>query len=314
MEYPVKFRNLNGKELFGILHAPEDNNIRGARVGVNLLNPGIKYRVAPHRLNVKIARMLCKAGLPVFRFDPEGIGDSEGELTAGKGMPEVWGDIQRGRFVRDVLESNQHFKDICGLKKIILMGNCGGAVTAALAAPNDESVDGLILIDLPVMMIGSDYSYSDKIIDNKEVIDYLFTEYVKNLFRISSWKNMLRGRTDIRAIKKVMKSKGLKMLSFLILKEETCNEIIDDPRVHKALFHSINIMMKKEIKMLFIAAGGDIGTDSFNHYFKKYLGNRKYNSVDIHTVEGANHIYTLHEWQEDLMNKISWWISEKYTE
>lgn len=311
MEHPIKFVNNNGKELFGILHTPDNNGIKSEKVGVNLLNPGIKYRVAPHRLNVKISRMLCKSGLSVFRFDPEGIGDSEGELYAGQNIYEVWGDIQRGRFVNDVLKSNQQFKLKCGINKIILIGNCGGAVTAALAASIDDSVDGLILIDLPVMKIGLDYSYADRIINNKKVINYLLLEYVKSMFNLNSWINFMRGKTEIRALKKVIK---LKMSLLLNVNVEHSDDMIDNQKVNKDLLKTFDILINKKKKILFINASNDIGTESFNVYFKeKYLCKIKYNMVDIHTVEGANHIYTMYEWQEDLMNKISWWISEQYT-
>ena len=70
MEEPITITNKNGKKLFGILHTPETTVPGRTRVGVNLLNPGIKYRVAPHRMNVKLARKLCSQGYYVLRFDP----------------------------------------------------------------------------------------------------------------------------------------------------------------------------------------------------------------------------------------------------
>ena len=55
----IFFKNRNGAKLSGIVHIPEQTLFRGKRIGINLLNPGIKYRVAPNRLNVKLARKLC---------------------------------------------------------------------------------------------------------------------------------------------------------------------------------------------------------------------------------------------------------------
>src|SRR3569832_1787566 len=81
LEKAVSFRNKKGQLLFGVLHLPETPK-PGPRIGINILNPGLKNRVAPNRINVKMARLLCESGVYVFRFDPFGIGDSDGELAA----------------------------------------------------------------------------------------------------------------------------------------------------------------------------------------------------------------------------------------
>ena len=86
----------NGHRLMGILHMPEDR-VRRNR-GINLLSPGLKNRVAPNRMNVKMARILCEKGFPVLRFDPHGIGDSEGEIVRGeRPVMNLWGLIREGR-------------------------------------------------------------------------------------------------------------------------------------------------------------------------------------------------------------------------
>ena len=75
---PVIFPNAAGQRLFGMLHSPAVN--RAKDMAVLLLSPGIKGRIAPHRLYIKLARQLCDAGFTVVRFDFYGLGDAEGEL------------------------------------------------------------------------------------------------------------------------------------------------------------------------------------------------------------------------------------------
>ena len=82
MEECVTFHNPRGERLFGIVHHPEPAAGAGRPwpVAAICLNTGMQYRTIWHRLNVKIARRLCEAGVPVLRFDTHGIGDSEGEF------------------------------------------------------------------------------------------------------------------------------------------------------------------------------------------------------------------------------------------
>ncbi|MDY6894516.1 MAG: alpha/beta hydrolase, partial [Thermotogota bacterium] len=181
MEETIEFKNKKGESLFGIMHVPDDASFNAKKIGINLLNPGIKSRVAPNRLNVKIARRLCKEGFYVLRFDPSGIGDSAGEISSGKKV-EVWGKIQRGLFVDDTKTSNDFFVNNYGIKDLILIGNCGGAITAILTAAIDKRVGNLVLIDVPVILIGPDYSFADGIIKNTELVDKFFGLYLKKIF------------------------------------------------------------------------------------------------------------------------------------
>ena len=140
MEQAITFNSRKGEKLFGIVHIPEKVMPGDRRVGINLLNPGIKYRVAPNRLNVKIARRLCQKGFYVLRFDPSGIGDSEGDLADGILVADIWEKIQTGLFVPDTIAANTLFVEEYGIEELILMGNCGGAITSLLTAKEDLRV------------------------------------------------------------------------------------------------------------------------------------------------------------------------------
>ncbi len=89
---PVFFDNRNKLRLFGILHRPEG---AGKDVCIIILSPGIKSRVAPHRLYIKMAESFCEMGYCVLRFDPHGIGDSEGEIEE-RMSADFYGSVQVG--------------------------------------------------------------------------------------------------------------------------------------------------------------------------------------------------------------------------
>ncbi|TAK87061.1 MAG: hypothetical protein EPO12_01625, partial [Aquabacterium sp.] len=62
----------------GILTLPDSP----AASAVILLPAGLKYHVGPHGLNVQLARSLAAAGHLALRFDPLGVGESDGALPA----------------------------------------------------------------------------------------------------------------------------------------------------------------------------------------------------------------------------------------
>jgi len=96
----VTFRNRDGFRLFGILHQPDRPREPG--LGILLLSPGVKMRVAPHRLYNKMAAGLAALGYPVLRFDFHGLGDSEGDASETN-LADLYRATQQGRYVPDTL-------------------------------------------------------------------------------------------------------------------------------------------------------------------------------------------------------------------
>jgi len=213
MEKSVVFNNKNGEKLFGIVHIPENKNSTDKRIGINLLNPGIKYRVAPNRLNVKLARKLCQMGYYVLRFDPTGIGDSEGELPNNVLLGEIAEIIQTGLFVQDTIAANDFFIHNYQISELILAGNCGGAVTSLLTSEKDTHVDRLILIDLAIQLKKADYSFADKIVAGSELSNSLFTEYLKKLMNPGAWYRLISFKTNYSAMWKIVRMKLINLIN-----------------------------------------------------------------------------------------------------
>lgn len=312
MEQAVTFRNFNNKKLYAIVHEPQGGVSQPKRVGVNLLNPGIKYRVAPHRLNVKLARTLCDLGFFVFRFDPEGIGDSEGELPLGQSILQTWGMIQRGLFVQDTKLANDYFINTFGIDDLILVGNCGGAITSILTAVIDVRVKKLVLIDTPVGLLGKDYSFGDRIVAHSWKVDFLFNAYLRKVFSLSSWRNCVKGQTDFKALKKVF------VLKLASLFSKTGNMAAKTPQAYgqevlnQAFFQSFEILVKQGKKFLFVTAEMDGGAETFKHHFQDVYELRAMeysNAAEFFTVQSANHIYAFTKWQDTLLHKVCDWIS-----
>ena len=316
MEEPVTFRNKKGNKLFGIIHLPEKSHVTGEKIGINLLNPGIKYRVAPNRLNIKIARRLCSEGYYVFRFDPEGIGDSEGNLFSNELLPDVFERVHTGSFISDTIDANDFLINNYGIENLTLIGNCGGAITALLASQKDTRVNRLILIDVPIQLRKAKQAFADKVVAGGEIGDRLFFKYLKRLGNPAAWARFFTFKTDYFSLYKIVKMK----LMSLMPKSQNEKQISRDfelfcekNSLNRYFFRAFRSVAENEKPSLFISAGNDKSTEFFQHYFlDKFLVENpalsKYSENFV--VNNANHIYTLYESQYALINKISDWLKE----
>jgi len=316
MEEPVTFRSKKGNKLFGIIHLPEKNHTSGKKIGINLLNPGIKYRVAPNRLNVKIARALCSQGYILLRFDPEGVGDSEGKRFSNELLPDVFECVQNGSFISDTIDANDFLINKYGIENLTLTGNCGGAITALLASQKDTRVDRLILIDVPIQLRKSEQTFADKVDTGGEIADRLFFKYLERLGNPAAWTRFFTFKTDYSALCKIFKMK----LMSLIPKSQNEKQISNDLELfckknglNNFFFEAFNSFAESQKPSLFISAENDKSKEFYQHYFldeflRKNPSLSKYSENFI--VNDANHIYTLYEWQYALINKISGWLKE----
>jgi pimeloyl-ACP methyl ester carboxylesterase len=318
MEEAVTFQNRNGERLFGIVHIPENRGEKDPRIGINLLNPGIKYRVAPNRLNVKLARRLCRLGYYVLRFDPAGIGDSEGELPDGVLVPDIWEQIQKGLFVSDTKIANDFFRSRCRLRNLLLMGNCGGAITALLTSREDSRIDGLCLVDVPVNLRTASMTFADKVDSGGDHAQWLFSEYVKRVLSLESWKRFVKRETDFRALAKVLRMKAEQVLGISARSKhlpQDIEKLCNAGHLNRLFFEGFESLRVKRRPLFFILAGNDPGTEIFERYFRKgYLGQRgllasEDKLIQMFVVENASHVYSLGESQESLFTAVENWLS-----
>jgi len=300
MEEPVTFKNRAGQTLFGILHIPDHHVELRPKVGINLLNPGLKNRVAPNRLNIKIARMLCERGFFVLRFDPHGIGDSEGVLPDDLAL-NLWGHIQKGSFVEDTLTANNYLIKKCLIQHLILIGSCGGAITALLSSAKDKNVKKLILIDLPVIISSDKRRFKDRIISSKEAENQATLAYLNKLIaHPSSWLRFCTGKSDYSAIWTLMNRK-------LPFKKKTDKApAYDEINFNHEIPVALDNLLSRKVRIDFLLADNDNNTQIFMDKFQKpYLTKgRCERFCKVHVIQFANHIYTLEESQANLMDYV----------
>ncbi len=165
VEQPLWF-DCQGSSLLGILH----HGAPGARRGVMVVVGGPQYRVGSHRQFVLLARALAAQGIPVFRFDCRGMGDSAGTFP---GFDQLHDDIAAAA---------DTFAQAAGLSELVLWGLCDGASASLLYAPHDARVRGLVLLNpwLPAEQA-----------DAQVMIRHY---YAKRIVSLDFWRKLLSGQ------------------------------------------------------------------------------------------------------------------------
>lgn len=308
LEKAVTFRNKNNQLLFGILHIPEDQG-SASRIGINILNPGLKNRVAPNRINVKMARMFCAMGFYVFRSDPFGLGDSEGELETHESVMDLWGMIQRGLFVSDTLVANEFFIQEAGLDQLILVGQCGAAVTGMLVGAEDTRIEGMILVDSPVRLLSSQVDMSDILVETHRPSEMMIY-YAKKILDGRSWVNLFSFKSNFGGLWSLLRRTAY---SFFRRKKNSGAEFIFSERFNKKFLEAFCDFMDRKKKIYFLFAENDFALKEFQQDMQENFLNRKsrYQSqYQIGVIADANHVYTEEKWQDDLLGRMNVWLSQ----
>lgn len=175
-ECPMTFQ-CRGEQLVGVLHKAalatgeqSASQQTGSAKGVLLVVGGPQYRVGSHRQFVLLARHLAKEGIPVFRFDYRGMGDSSGQLL---GFENIQDDIAAAM---DCFQ-----QQLPELDKFVIWGLCDAATAASFYASVDSRVKGLVLLN--------PWAYSEQ----GEAKAFLKHYYLQRLFSKSFWLKVLRG-------------------------------------------------------------------------------------------------------------------------
>ena len=311
---PVVFKNRDGLKLFGMYHQPDES--RKKDIGIILLSPGVKTRVAPHRLYNKIASQLVAMGYPVFRFDFYGLGDSEGEIEE-EFVADLYGSVAVGRYVNDTSDAINWMEKEYNVSRVILGGLCGGAITGLLAGQDDERVVGLFGFGIPVSLYGTDIDKSKYISQGQ--LKSLRSGYLKKIADPQSWVRLLTMKSDLKVIVKVILQpfRKKKIISAVDVQDrEGKNESSTVDTDFNPLFAPAFFKMATKPKnIMIIYSGADRLAWEFEEKFQDPYQQKMKNYSEgyrIYTIENANHILSDKKWHEEMMTELFKWLNVNY--
>ncbi|MES9835276.1 MAG: alpha/beta hydrolase [Candidatus Thiodiazotropha sp.] len=298
------FKNRNGELLFVITHVP--NQVEQKDAVILLLSPGVKMRVAPHRLYNKMADEFVNQGYVVARFDFSGLGDSEGEIEEDL-LADFYNTVQFGRYVNDTVDAMDWAERKYKKNRFILAGLCGGAITGLLAGQVDERVEALLSLNIPVILDGSNQDKTKYLTEGQ--LDRLKKNYLKRLFDLKSWLRLLTFKSDYKLLFKSLIRKNKKRDS----EKQQDNAV--DSNINPLFEPAFMDWIDRSKKMLLIFSGSDRLTWEYNEKFatpNKDKLDAINGGFEVHVVDEANHIFSYKSWYEEMMKLSLQWLKNDY--
>lgn len=311
---PVTFQNKAGHRLFGMIHRPVKPCASSA--AIILLSPGVKMRVAPHRLYLDMAERFAALGYPVLRFDFYGLGDSEGEAEE-EYLADLYGAVQVGRYIDDTIAAMDWMQRTYGTQKFIISGLCGGAITGLLTAVRDQRISCLLGLAIPVILDGTHIDFAKYMTDAQ--LRGTRDGYVRKLWDLGAWRSWVRFLTfqsDYRLIfrsllKPLLVNRGTSSAPQLTGQSEERDNT--NPYFAPAFFNMVS--SSRHVYLIF--AGSDRLLWEYETKFVE-RNRAKLESCkswyEIHVTKDANHIFSFREWEEDMLDQCSRWLQALDTE
>jgi pimeloyl-ACP methyl ester carboxylesterase len=218
-------------------------------------------------------------------------------------MHDLYRQIQSGRFVVDTLAAIEEFRRHCSPRKLYLFGICGGAATALLTAAEHLSVDGAILLSLPVLLDPGGMSSVRKV-PKAYARQSLRTGYATKLLSLQAWTRLVTGRSDVRNIANLVRSAVMR-------KKPTASRSAATPRLNERVVRAFDALTGRGKSLLVIFGSND----AFGHEWQTEFADVVWDErpayaqhVDVRHVPG-NHMFTLREWQQHIAELVVDWIA-----
>ena len=279
-EIPCIF-DCDGRRLVGVLHQGSPDSRRAVLVVVG----GPQYRIGSHRQFLLLARSLAKAGIPVFRFDYRGMGDSEGEY---RGFEDIQDDISSAV---DTL-----VKESPSVHEVVIWGLCDAATAASFYAPGDPRISGLVLLNPWVRSTQG---------EAKALLKHY---YLQRLLSKGFWQKVFGGKFNV--------SEALDSFNHNVK-----NAAQDKPFNHdqdESREQNLSIRLEQHLKrftgfILFVLSENDLTAAEFRDAVKTSKGLRKLvrqPHVQWREIAGADHTFSRKSWRDQVVELTRQWIKE----
>ena len=269
-----------GHWLYGILSLPKQPKQPSPR-GVLIIVGGPQYRAGSHRQFTLLARDLAAAGIPAMRFDYRGMGDSEGALQTFENVDE---DLRAA--------VDRFFLEVPGLQEVVLWGLCDGASAAAMYAPQDARVAGLVLLNPWVR--------TEEGAARATIKHY----YKDRLFDARLWKKIGSGQFDVKGSVRSLYENAAKAFAPKAAPDAGAPDAPLPERMQGALARFGG-------RVLVVLSGADLTAQEFADLSSRHGDWQRLLSAPNFTrqqIDKADHTFSRRPWQDQVSNWTRDWL------
>ena len=301
MKSIVEFPNKKLELLRGVLHTPDEIDCNGRKDIVIFPNSGLMGAEGDYRSHYRIAEYIVKKGYYVLRFNPSGIGLSDGYIDDCRAR-DLFGAIETGLFEDDIKEAVRFVSSYDSFTSITLSGICGGGISSLLAAARIDEVECVIPISTPVVLDCDEVQYDSRISDKSAKL--ILSTYWHKLSSFKAWCRLLTFQSEWDKIYRALINYFKKDLSYIKNNEP-------DRLHYNQYFHeSVNHLLSKRKKILFIFGDADAFWWEFEDLFlNKYYHDQANREFDYSLVSSGNHMLSWVEMQMNSAEKICQWLN-----
>jgi dienelactone hydrolase len=266
-----------GRRLYGLLELPDGT----ARGGVVLVHGWDGCRIGPHRILVNAARHLQALGFVTLRFDLSGRGDSEGEpLKTDLDMMISDASVAVGS-LRERLSRPS---------PVAMLGMCSGGNVALAASPLRD--------DVRAVVAWSTYPFQEQRTAAQDVkrTRHFAGVYLSKALRPETWKKLLTGRVNLRAIRRVLLGHHMA--------EEGSQR--DQQRSRRDVLGALGAYKGR---MLFVFGAKDPEAVDAERMFRAFCSQHGL-SAAFASIQGANHNFQSLPWKNQAIELTGRWLSE----
>jgi hypothetical protein len=268
-----EYDNLFGVHCQSVLSDVSVGNRPTQKVAVLMLTAGMLTSVGPSRLHVALAEKLSRKGLPSFRFDLSGIGESLAVGSQGASLERASLEVRQAI---DMLEKEY------GYTCFILFGLCSGADDAIVSASEDKRIIGACLMDAcGYKTLGY-------------LIPFLRRKYLPKILSVAKWFEAIGQRFSIYKPTASTMPQGFDLREFP-------NRIQAED--------SIVALNDRGVRLQFIYTGGVIDYYSYaNQFFDMFPRLRNRPEISVQFQPRWDHVTMLREDQSELLEMIVPWF------
>ena len=285
------------------------------------------------RFNTRAARDLALAGFPCICCDTHGIGRSGGTLE-NQEQRVLFREICAGLFAPDVLAAVRVLRERTGVRRVAPFGVCGGAITNILAHARYPEIDESVLLSVPVMLPGLEYG---KVRMTEGYARFYLGMYLRKIFSPKAWWRLVTMQSENRmifsslrlsiagALRRLTGRSAPKQSAAPAAKppeaagrpkgglETTVPGIGDDLQFNPGFLEAFRAIAARGQRIFFVFGENDNFRWEFESEFLEGCRDdveRAGDLIRIDRIQHANHMYTLREWQEEIISRCIEWARQ----